>query len=172
MCCEWSVKFVWDGVRRNIFDILNQPLCQEGYFFVKIYQKCSYLGDGEFAWKRVVIQLFFLQIVYITLLHCLYYTVTLFILHCYIVYITLLHCLYYTVTLFILHCYIVISDVLFLFTSFRFYICLLPPVILVEKIDQNIHICLTHCGEIYVMSEVKQVVFNNDQNHLLSYSLF
>jgi len=111
-------------------------------------------------------------IVYITLLHCLYYTVTLFILHCYIVYITLLHCLYYTVTLFILHCYIVISDVLFLFTSFRFYICLLPPVILVEKIDQNIHICLTHCGEIYVMSEVKQVVFNNDQNHLLSYSLF
>jgi hypothetical protein len=45
--------------------------------------------------------------------------------------------------LFMSHCYIVLSDVLvfFFFASFRFYICLLPSIILVEDIDQNIHIC-------------------------------
>jgi len=60
-------------------------------------------------------------------------------------------CLYYTVTLsYQMFC--------FFFTSFRFYICLLPPVILVENIDQNTHICLTLCGKIYVMSEVKSCV--------------
>jgi hypothetical protein len=38
------------------------------------------------------------------------------------------------------------------FTGFRFYICLLPSVILVEDIDQNGHICKVLCGKIYVMS--------------------
>jgi hypothetical protein len=63
-------------------------------------------------------QLFFLQIVYVTLLHC-------------------------PIRLSVF------------FISFRFYVCLLPSAILVEDVDQNGHICLTQCGKIYVMSEVK-----------------